>query len=297
MAQVGFIGLGNMGLPMVRNLIAKGHGVRAFDVVSSRVAEAAEAGAQKAASVEDAARDVDVVITMLPKGEHTLQVYEGSGMLGAASEGTILVDCSSIDVASALKAHELASAQGFRSLDAPVSGGVSGAEAGTLTLMIGGEAQTLEAVRPVLEAVSARQVLCGGPGSGQAAKMCNQMMVAANMAICAEAFALGERMGLDAKTLYDVINTSSGQSFAMTNYIPVPGIIKTGRAEHDFAPGFTTNLLLKDVGIFQAAAKDAGLASPVGQAVARLYEGSIEAGNGDKDYSIIIEHIRGMKRD
>jgi 3-hydroxyisobutyrate dehydrogenase len=292
MAKVGFIGLGNMGLPMARNLIAAGHAVTCYDIAAERTAEAARAGAKAAASIEEAGTDADIVITMLPQGAHTLAVYEGSGILQAAAPGTVFVDCSSIDVASAKKAHDLANTAGFKSLDAPVSGGVAGAEAGTLTLMIGGDAATLDAVRPVLDAVAGRLVLCGGPGAGQIAKMCNQMMVAANMAVCCEAFALAERLGLDARTLYDVVNASSGQSFAMTNYIPVPGIIETGRAEHDFAPGFTTALLLKDVNIFQAAAGEAGMTSPVGASVAKLYEASCADGNADKDYSIIINYLR-----
>ncbi|HUS96377.1 MAG TPA: 3-hydroxyisobutyrate dehydrogenase [Hyphomicrobiaceae bacterium] len=296
MARVGFIGLGNMGLPMVRNLVSAGHAVTAFDIVKANTDAAVAAGAKAAATVEGAGEDADIVITMLPKGEHTLQVYEGSGILNTAGTGTLFVDCSSIDVASALRAHELAGAAGFKSLDAPVSGGIVGAQRGTLTLMVGGEAATVDAARAVLDAVSSRVVHCGGPGSGQIAKMCNQMMVATNMAICAEAFAMAEKMGLDAKLLYDVVNTSSGQSFAMTSYVPVPGLIETGRAEHNFEPGFTTELLLKDVNIFQAAAQESGLASPIGQAVAKLYEGSIAAGNGGKDYSIIIEYIKRMQR-
>ncbi len=296
MAKVGFIGLGNMGLPMARNLVAAGHETTCYDIAAERVAAALESGALAARTPEEAGSDVDIVITMLPEGAHTLAVYGDTDVLTAARPGTIFVDCSSIDVASAKRAHELAAAAGFQSLDAPVSGGVAGAQAGSLTLMIGGEEATLDAARPVLEAVAGRLVLCGGPGSGQIAKMCNQMMVAANMAVCCEAFTLAERLGLDAKTLYEVVNTSSGQSFAMTSYLPVPGIIETGRADHDFAPGFTTALLLKDVNIFQAAAADAGMTSPVGSAVARLYEESMGAGNAEKDYSIIIQYLRDQAR-
>ena len=297
MARIGFIGLGNMGLPMARNLVAAGHDVKGFDIVAGNVTKAVEAGATAAATPEEAGADVEIVITMLPQGAHTLAIYETSDILKAASQGTIFVDCSSIDVASAKRAHELAAAAGFRALDAPVSGGVVGAEAGTLTLMIGGETATLDQVRSVLDVVAGKLVHCGGPGSGQIAKMCNQMMVAANMAVGCEAFALADKLGLDAQVLYDVVSTSSGQSFAMSNYIPVPGLIETGRAEHDFAPGFTTALLLKDVNIFQAAASQAGMTSPVGSAVAKLYEASCSEGNADKDYSIIIEYLKAKAKD
>ena len=296
MATVGFIGLGNMGLPMVRNLLKAGHSVTVLDLSDERVAAAVEAGAVAGTSVENCGTDVDIVITMVPEGRHTLQIYETSGILSASRPDTTFVDCSSIDVASARRAHELATNAGRRSLDAPVSGGVSGAENGTLTLMVGGEAETLDAVRPVLDAVAGLIVHCGAACAGQTVKMCNQMMVATNMAGVAEGFILAQHAGIDPKVLYDVVNSSSGQSFAMTNYVPVPGLIETGRAEHDFAPGFTTALMLKDVKIFQQAAADAGLASPVGSAVASLYEESADAGNRDLDYSVVIEHIRSARK-
>ncbi len=295
MATIGFIGLGNMGLPMAGNLVKAGHVVTVFDLSSSRVEAAVAMGAKAASDAAACGAGADMVITMLPQGAHTLAIYEESGVLETAPRGCLFVDCSSIDVASANRAHELAAAPGMRSLDAPVSGGITGAKNATLTLMVGGDADTLAAAHPVLEAVSRLIVHCGGPGAGQMVKMCNQMMVATNMAVVAESFALAEHFGIDPKILYDVVNNSSGQSFALTHYVPVPGLIETGRAEHDFAPGFTTALMLKDVNIFQKAAQDAGLPSPVGSCVARLYEASCADGRRELDYSSVIQHIRARK--
>jgi 3-hydroxyisobutyrate dehydrogenase len=293
MTTIGFIGLGRMGLPMARNLAKAGHVVRAFDKASAAIDTAKEAGLPTVASAGHAADSAEVVITMLPAGHDTLAVYETAGVLKQARPGTLFIDCSTIDVVSARRAHALAATAGMRSLDAPVSGGVAGAEAGTLTFMIGGEEAAFAAARGVLEAMGKRIVHCGGPGAGQIAKMCNQMMVATNMAVIAEAFVLAEKLGLSHKALFEVVSTSSGGSWALSNYVPVPGLVATSAANHDFAPGFTTELMVKDLKIFQEAAREASSASPVGAVATALYELFLSAGNKGRDYSAIIEMIRG----
>ncbi len=271
MATIGFIGLGRMGLPMARNLLKAGHAVRAFDVIAGALDAAVGAGAVGAPSAADVADDVETVVTMLPAGRDTLDVYERSGVLGRARKGTLFIDCSTIDVASAKRTHALAAEAGMPSLDAPVSGGIAGAEAATLTFMVGGEASAYEAGLSALEAMGARFVHCGEAGAGQIAKMCNQMMVAINMAGVAEAFVLAQKLGLSPKALFDVVSTSSGGSWALSHYVPVPGLVATSAAERGFKPGFTTNLMLKDLKIFQEAAREAGTATPVGAVTTALY--------------------------
>ncbi len=277
MATIGFIGLGRMGLPMARNLLKAGHAVRAFDVIAGALDAAVGAGAVGAPSAADVADDVETVVTMLPAGRDTLDVYERSGVLGRARKGTLFIDCSTIDVASAKRTHALAAEAGMPSLDAPVSGGIAGAEAATLTFMVGGEASAYEAGLSALEAMGARFVHCGEAGAGQIAKMCNQMMVAINMAGVA-------------------VSTSSGGSWALSHYVPVPGLVATSAAERGFKPGFTTNLMLKDLKIFQEAAREAGTATPVGAVTTALYNLFQASGHGELDYSGIIELIRGQAK-
>jgi 3-hydroxyisobutyrate dehydrogenase len=293
MTAVGFIGLGRMGLPMARNLLRAGHDVRAFDIVPASLAAGTAAGLKAASDPADAARGAEVVITMLPAGSDTLQVYEHSGVLAAAKPETLFVDCSSIDVASARRAHELAIEAGFPALDAPVSGGIAGAEAGTLTFMVGGAEEAFERGRTVLAAMGRRIIHCGAAGAGQIAKMCNQTMVAINILGVAEAFVLAERLGLAPQVLFDVVSTSSGGSWALSNYVPVPGLVATSAAERGFKPGFTTSLMVKDLKIFQEAARQAGSASPVGALATALYDLQCAGGKGDLDYSAIIDLIRG----
>ncbi|MEZ5844789.1 MAG: 3-hydroxyisobutyrate dehydrogenase [Hyphomicrobiaceae bacterium] len=292
---VGFIGLGRMGLPMARNLAKAGHDVRAFDTSEAARDAARAAGLALVAEAEAAADGVATLITMLPTGRETLAVYEGTTVLAAAAKGTLFIDCSSIDVASAKRAHGRAGTAGMASLDAPVSGGIGGAEAGTLTFMVGGTAEAFAAARPVLEAMGKKIIHCGAAGAGQAVKMCNQMMVAANVAVVAEAFVLAERLGIDPKVLYDVVVGSSGNSWALEKYAPVPGLAPMSAADRGFTPGFTTALMLKDLKIFQDAARAEASASPVGASAMQLYQLMHDAGYDAHDYSAVIDFLRGRK--
>lgn len=293
MARIGFIGLGRMGLPMAKNLVKAGHTVLGHDLDAAAVAALAAAGGTAAATQAAAASSVDVLVTMLPEGRHTLAVYRDAGALATATPGTLFVDASSIDVASARTAHELAAKAGMASLDAPVSGGIAGAANATLTFMCGGDAEAFARARPVLEAMGKRIVHCGGPGAGQAVKMCNQMMVAANMAVAAEAMVLAERLGIEPRIVHEVVTSSSGGSWALQNYCPVPGLSPGAASNNAFKPGFTTALMLKDLKIFQEAARAAGVPSPVGNQVMALYELFHNAGHDGLDYSGIIEMLRG----
>jgi 3-hydroxyisobutyrate dehydrogenase len=293
MARIGFIGLGRMGLPMARNLMKTGHDLKAFDVADGPVATLAGEGATRTASAGEVAKGVDCLITMLPEGRHTLDVYGRSGVLDAASVGTLIIDCSSIDLESARQAHTLAADAGFAMLDAPVSGGVGGAVGGTLTFMCGGSADAFARASPILQGMGRRIVYCGAAGAGQAVKMCNQIMAATSMAIAAEALVLAERLGIDPKIFHEVITASSGGSWIMQNYPPVAGLAPNAAANNAFAPGFTTALMLKDVKIFEAAAQAAGVPSPVGAAATQLYQILHDQGAAGLDYSSVIELLRG----
>ena len=293
MAKVGFIGLGNMGLPMSGNLVKKGHQVSGFDISADNIARAKARGVAAAASAADAAKGADIVVTMLPAGKDTIAVYERSGILEAAPKGAVLVDCSTIDVASARKAHELARAAGLASLDSPVSGGVTGAEAATLTLMVGGAAAALEKARSALEAMGKRVVHCGDAGAGQAAKICNNMMLAINMLGVCEGFVLAEKLGLSHKALFDVASTSSGQSWALTGYCPVPALVPTTPANSGYKPGFASALMLKDLKLSQEASQASGSTTPMGALAAQLFALHNAWGEGGADFSSIIHLIRG----
>jgi 3-hydroxyisobutyrate dehydrogenase len=295
MARIGFIGLGNMGVPMAGNLIKQGHQVRGFDLVAANIAKAEARGVAKAASAAEAAEDAEVVITMLPAGKDTLAVW-GGGMLKAAAPGTLIVDSSTIDVASARAAHELAADAGMVSLDAPVSGGVGGAEAATLTFMCGGAKEAFEKAKPVLEAMGKRIVHCGDNGAGQAAKICNNMMLAVAMIGVCEAFVLAEKLGLSHQALFDVTSVSSGQSWALTSYCPVPGLVPTSPANNDYKAGFASALMLKDLKLAQEAASAAGATTPLGAAAAQMYGLHNAWGEGATDFSGIIHLIRGKAR-
>jgi 3-hydroxyisobutyrate dehydrogenase len=294
MAKVGFIGLGNMGLPMAGNLVKKSHEVKGFDIMEDNLTKAAQAGIKKVASAAEAAADVDFVVTMVPTGKETIAVYEGTGVLKSAKPGTLFIDASTIDVASAKKAHELAKAAGMLSLDAPVSGGTGGAQGATLTFMCGGSKEAFEKAKTVLEGMGRKLVHCGDAGMGQVAKICNNMMMAINMLGVCEGFALAEKHGLAAQTLFDVVSTSTGQSFALTGYCPVPGPVPTTPANRDYAPGFMTQLLVKDLTLAQSASQDAGVSTPMGaQALAlfRLY--MTLTNSGAKDFSSVVNFVRG----
>lgn len=293
MAVVGFVGLGKMGGHMARNLLKSGHQVRAFDAAPAAVDAAVKAGAKPVNGAAAAAQGADAIVTMLPAGPQSRAVWLDDGVLAAAEAGALLLDCSTIDIATAQALHEAAAARGVDFLDAPVSGGVVGAERGTLTFMCGGSASAFARAQPILEGMGKSIVHAGGPGHGQAAKLCNQMMLGVAMLGVCEAFVLAERVGLDARKLFDIVSTSSGQTFAMTGYCPVPGLSPTAASNNGFKPGFTTAMMLKDLRLAQQAARDAGSASPMGAQAAALFALFHNAGNAEIDYSAIIQMIRG----
>jgi len=294
MTTVAFIGVGNMGGPMARNLVKAGHDVRAFDLSAAVLEPVVSAGAKKAASANEAAKDADVVITMLPAGTHVRSVYLDNGILGAAKKGAALIDSSTIDVDSARAVHAAAEKAGFDFLDAPVSGGVGGAEAGTLTFMCGGSDSAFAKAQPILEKMGKKIVHAGGAGAGQAAKICNNMLLAISMIGTCEAFALGEKLGLDSQKLFDIMSTSSGQCWSVTTYCPVPGPVKTSPANRDYTGGFATALMLKDLKLAQSAAQSAGATTPLGAEAAQLYALFAAKGHGGVDFSGIIQMLRGQ---
>jgi 3-hydroxyisobutyrate dehydrogenase len=294
MAAIGFIGLGNMGVPMAGNLVKKGHEVKGFDLVAGNVEKAAARGVKKAASAADAAKGVETVVTMLPAGKDTLAVW-GGGILKAAGSGTLFVDSSTIDVASARAAHTLAGEANMLSLDAPVSGGVGGAEAATLTFMAGGANEAFAKAKPILEAMGKRVVHCGEAGAGQAAKICNNMMLGISMIGVCEAFVLAEKLGLSHQALFDVASTSSGQCWSLTNYCPVPGPVSAAPSNNSYKPGFASALMLKDLKLAQEAASVAGATTPLGAAAAQIFALHNAWGEGGTDFSGIIHLIRGRQ--
>jgi 3-hydroxyisobutyrate dehydrogenase len=254
---------------------------------------AVKRGVARAATAADAATGADAVITMLPAGKDTVAVYAKSGVLEAAPKGCVFIDCSTIDVASARAAHELAAKAGVLSLDCPVSGGVGGAEAATLTLMAGGSKAAFEKARPFLEGVSKKVVHCGDAGAGQAAKICNNMILGISMIAVSEGFVLAEKLGLSKEALFEVASTSSGQCWSLTSYCPVPGPVPASPANNAYKPGFATALMLKDMKLSQEAAAASGAATPLGAAAAQLYAMHAAHGAGGLDFSSIIQLIRG----
>ncbi len=294
MADIGFIGLGNMGGPMAANLVAAGHEVVGFDVDPAALAAAVANGVIPAASAQEAAAAAPVTITMLPAGAQVREVYRGEeGIIAAAPEGALLIDCSTIDVATARAVHQAAAEAGRAMLDAPVSGGVAGAAAGSLTFMAGGAEDAFARAQPVLEAMGRTIVHAGGPGNGQAAKVCNNMILGISMIAVAEAFSLGEKLGLDAKTFFEITSKASGSCWAMLNHLPVPGIVESAAANRDFKPGFTAAMMVKDMGLSQEAAGQVGAATPLGAVAAALYGEFVASGHGSLDYSAIIQLIQG----
>jgi len=294
MTTIAFIGVGNMGGPMARNLLKARHLVRAFDLSAAALKPVTDAGASAAATALEAVKGADVVITMLPAGAHVRSVYlEGEGILAAAKKDALLIDCSTIDIDSARAVHVAAEKAGFDFLDAPVSGGVGGAEAGTLAFMCGGADKAFARAKPVLEKMGKRIVLAGGAGAGQAAKICNNMLLAISMIGTCEAFALGEKLGLEHQKLFDIMSAASGQSWSLTTYCPVPGPVPTAPSNRDYAGGFATALMLKDLKLSQAAAQSAGAATPLGAEAAQLYALFAAQGHGGMDFSGIIKMLRG----
>lgn len=293
MAKIAFIGLGNMGLPMALNLATAGHQVAGFDFSSVAMDKAREGGIVASASGPEAAWGVEIVVTMLPSGKHLLGALTGeTGLLTAAKPGTLFIDCSTIDIASARAAHEAAAKAGMRSVDAPVSGGVGGAAAGTLTFMIGGETEIVEAAKPVLSVMGKKLVHCGGAGAGQAAKICNNMILGISMIAVSEAFVLGEKLGLSHQALFDVASTSSGQCWSLTSYCPVPGPVPTSPANNQYKPGFAAPLMLKDLKLAEEAAKDVSALTALGQHATRIYEEFVASGGDSSDFSGVINSIR-----
>ncbi|MCD2182678.1 3-hydroxyisobutyrate dehydrogenase [Rhizobium sp. GN54] len=293
MAQVAFIGLGNMGGPMAANLVKAGHGVAGFDLSQASLAAAAQAGVDTFATLAEAVNGAEAVITMLPKGEHVVAVWEN--LAGLVPAGTLLIDCSTVDVESARKAHSIAQTVECVSLDAPVSGGTGGAAAGTLTFMAGGTDRAFARARPFLETMGKRIVHCGADGAGQAAKICNNMILGISMIAVGEAFALGEKLGLSHQALFDVASTSSGQCWSLTSYCPVPGPVPASPANNGYKPGFAAALMLKDLKLSQEAAAASGASTPLGAAAAALYETFENTGSGARDFSAIIEMLRGSR--
>jgi 3-hydroxyisobutyrate dehydrogenase len=292
MAGIAFIGLGNMGGPMAANLVKAGHKVTAFDLVAASRDQARADGAAIAETSVGAVRGSDVVITMLPAGKHVLSVW--NEVVPAMTKGALIIDCSTIDVESAKQAHALASKHGVESIDAPVSGGTGGARGATLTFMCGGNEKAFAAAKPVLEKMGKRIVHCGGSGAGQAAKICNNMILGVSMIAVGEAFALAEKLGLSHQALFDVASTSSGQCWSLTSYCPVPGPVPTSPANNDYKPGFASALMVKDLTLAQDAAKAVGAATPLGKHAQEIYRDFDAAGNGGVDFSGIIRHVRGL---
>ncbi len=294
MARIGFIGLGNMGLPMAQNLIKAGHQVEGVDVNPASLEKLKSAGGTSVEFVKIAASRADVVITMLPSGKEVRAVYLGpGGIIENANAGTLLIDCSTIDVDSARAVAAEAEKRGLLMLDAPVSGGVGGASAGTLTFMVGGSAQAFTRAESILQKMGKTIVHAGGAGNGQAAKICNNMILGVSMIAVSEAFVLAEKLGLDHQKLFDISSKSSGQCWSMTSYCPVPGPVPTSPANRDYAAGFTATMMLKDLKLAQDAAKAAGANTQLGADAARIYSAYVESGEGPRDFSGIIRFVRG----
>lgn len=293
---IAFLGLGHMGLPMAKNLAAAGHDVVGFDVFPGAVSAAAEQGLRVAESGADAATGASVVITMFQTGKQVLDAYQGvdgaPGLLSVAEPGALFIDCSTIAVDEARAAHELAETAGHRALDAPVSGGVVGAENATLAFMVGGSEDDFEAARPLLEAMGRRVVHCGGPGLGQAAKVCNNMILAVSQIAVAEAFVLGERLGLSHQALFDVASNASGQCWALTTNCPVPGPVPTSPANRDYQPGFAGALMNKDLGLAEHAIASTGVEARMGLLAREIYARYADGPGANQDFSGIINTIR-----
>jgi 3-hydroxyisobutyrate dehydrogenase len=294
MARIGFIGLGNMGLPMAQNLIKAGHAVEGVDINPDAVGKLKAAGGTGVETAKTAAARADVVITMLPAGEHVRDVYLGpNGIIANANEGTLLIDCSTIDVESARVVAAEAEKKGLLMIDAPVSGGVGGAQGATLTFMVGGSSQAFTRAESILQKMGKTIVHAGGAGNGQAAKICNNMILGVSMIAVSEAFVLAEKLGLDHQKLFDISSKSSGQCWSMTTYCPVPGPVPTSPANRDYQAGFSAAMMLKDLKLAQDAAQASGAKTELGADAARIYSLYAESGEAGRDFSGIIRYIRG----
>ncbi|WP_099866507.1 3-hydroxyisobutyrate dehydrogenase [Pararhizobium haloflavum] len=287
--NIGFIGLGKMGAPMASNLVKAGHSVTGFDVAGVKVD-----GVADASSAADAARGKDVVITMLPNGDILRSVY--AEIVPAGTAGSCFIDCSTVDVDSARAAHEMASKADLLSVDAPVSGGVGGATAGTLTFMAGGSEAAFAIAEPLFSIMGQKAVHCGPAGSGQAAKICNNMILGISMIGVCEAFVLADKLGLSRQSVFDVVSTSSGSCWSMNTYCPVPGIGPQSPADNAYKPGFAAELMLKDLGLAQDAAESVGAPTPMGAKAHALYRAFVDQGGKGRDFSAMIEKLANDPR-
>jgi 3-hydroxyisobutyrate dehydrogenase len=296
MAQIGFIGLGNMGLPMARNLIKAGHPVCGYDVNAAVLDKFAAAGGISVRSLDVASMGVDLVITMLPAREQVREVYLAQGgVLASAKPGTLLIDCSTVDVETARAVAAAANVNELEMLDAPVSGGVAGAEAGTLTFMVGGSDNAFARAKPALEAMGKIIIQAGAAGSGQAAKICNNMILGISMIAVCEAFGLAEKLGLEPQKLFEIASQSSGQCWSLTSYCPIPGPVPASPANRDYQPGFTAAMMLKDLKLAQDAARLTRAIAPLGAGAAAVYQRFVEDGGAATDFSGIIRLLRGAR--
>jgi 3-hydroxyisobutyrate dehydrogenase len=297
MAQIGFIGLGNMGLPMARKLIKAGHMVTGYDLNTAASDQFAAAGGVAATALDMACIGADVVITMLPSGKEVRDVYlTRGGVLASARDGALLIDASTVDVETARAVAAAAQVNDLVMVDAPVSGGVAGAEVGTLTFMVGGSERGFERAKPILETMGKAVVHAGGPGHGQAVKICNNVILGVSMIAVSEAFVLAEKLGIDAQKLFDIVAQASGQCWAMTNCCPVPGLVPSSPANRDYQAGFTAAMMLKDLKLAQEAAKAAGAKAPMSAAASALYSLFVEQGSARTDFSGIIRLLRGADK-
>lgn len=294
MTKIAFIGLGNMGSGMCANLAKAGHDVRAFDLNADAVKAAVSAGASAAATVKEAVSDVDVVVSMLPAGKHVHQVYFGEdGVTAHAKSGTLFLDCSTISVEEAREAAAKAAEAGFSYMDAPVSGGVAAAEAGSLTFMVGGPKDGFDKAKPVLDVMAKNVFHAGDPGNGQVAKIANNMLLGISMIGTCEAFNLAEKLGLDAQTFFDISSTASGQCWSMTSYCPAPGPVPAAPSNRDYKPGFAVAMMLKDLRLAMSAGDDVGADTPLGNHAQQIYSKLDEDGFGDIDFSGVMRRLKG----
>lgn len=297
--NITLIGLGNMGLPMAKNLVRAGHSVTGFDVVAANMAALREAGGQTAATIAEAVAEADAVVTMLPTGRHVAEVFTGQGgvLSSLPARTKVLIDSSTIDVATARALAADAAEKGLAMLDAPVSGGTGGAIAGTLTFMCGGTAEGFAFAAPVLEGMGKVIIHAGEAGAGQAAKACNNMMLAINMIGVSEAFVLADKLGLDRKVLFDITSNATGRSWALTNNCPVPGLVEGSASSRGYTPGFMASLMLKDLMLAQQAAEAAGAPTPLGAHALRVVQAQNDAGDGASDFSSVFRFLQGITRD
>lgn len=301
MAKIAFIGLGNMGAPMAANLLKAGHHVTGYDINETALAALVSQGGHRARTAAEATTGADTIITMLPAGEHVRQVmlHQGGLIDTARQAGTnpLLIDCSTIDVATAREVEAEARRHGLTMVDAPVSGGTAGAAAGTLTFMVGGSEEGFTRAESILKAMGRNIVHAGGPGAGQAAKICNNMMIAINMIGVCEGFILAQKLGLDWQKLWDITSTATARSWALNDYCPAPGPVPNAPSNRDYAPGFMAALMLKDLGLSQQAAEQTDSPSPLGAHATALYAKLIEAGEGTRDFSVIFRWLAAQTRD